>query len=479
MAPRFAALWTRQRRAPTSIQAQSTQTVPAAPVHDMGVVGAKKARGIAGLFSDLLSQAQKNLVPKGGGAGNKSENDTHKNIDTPKNLELPHVLQKKKEFPEANSAKSVTRARDGGMEAAAGKVHSTPDHNRGGDGLADVGKPPDHGKPGASPAVHAVEASATHERRGSTHVENPTNPETGSERTADDRPRIKEKKNSAADEASAAAVAGASLAGKALPITANPSRAKSSSPGVDDDSSLEKKSERQVTEPKVSVLDLRRSTETRGMAASKSEAKTEDAAKDSIRETKSPVSDSGRELHRELTLDARYSGDTGGSSLPVKTDATSGQGRDFQSIMAERMRDAWNGEIVQSAHIVLKDGDVGIIRLRLRPESLGNVKIELNLSENNISGRIVVESDAAKNAFERNMNELADAFKQGGFGSAKLEVSVGGGSAGGAHAGGAGAGSSGEPFFSERLRGATGWTTDAAIAASAYSRRSGTIDILA
>ena len=101
---------------------------------------------------------------------------------------------------------------------------------------------------------------------------------------------------------------------------------------------------------------------------------------------------------------------------------------DFQSALAERLRDAWNGEIVQSAHIVLKDGDAGTIRLRLKPESLGNVKIELNLSDNNISGRITVESDEAKSAFERNMNELADAFKQGGFDSARLEVAVGGGS---------------------------------------------------
>ena len=130
-------------------------------------------------------------------------------------------------------------------------------------------------------------------------------------------------------------------------------------------------------------------------------------------------------------------------------------------MLADRLREAWNGEIVQSARIVLKDGDAGTIRLRLRPESLGNVKIELNLSENNISGRILVESDKAKSAFERNMNQLADAFKQGGFDSASLEVAVGGGSGGGSSRDSSWKGSP-EPFFSERLRGAVGSTADPA-----------------
>ncbi len=143
-------------------------------------------------------------------------------------------------------------------------------------------------------------------------------------------------------------------------------------------------------------------------------------------------------------------------------------------MLADRLREAWNGEIVQSARIVLKDGDAGTIRLRLRPESLGNVKIELNLSENNISGRILVESDAAKSAFEKNMSELSDAFRQGGFDSARLEVAVGGGSGGSSSRD-----ESREPFYSERLRTVVGSAADPATATSAYARRGGAVDILA
>jgi len=125
---------------------------------------------------------------------------------------------------------------------------------------------------------------------------------------------------------------------------------------------------------------------------------------------------------------------------------------------------------------VLKDGDSGTIRLRLKPESLGNVKIELNLSDNNISGRITVESDEAKSAFEKNMGELADAFKQGGFDSARLEVAVGGGSGGNA---GGDPGGDPKPFYSERFRSAVGSQAAPATASSAYARRGGSVDILA
>ncbi|MDP3179833.1 MAG: flagellar hook-length control protein FliK [Spirochaetaceae bacterium] len=155
--------------------------------------------------------------------------------------------------------------------------------------------------------------------------------------------------------------------------------------------------------------------------------------------------------------------------------AVSESAAEFRALLAERLQESWNGEIVKSAHIVLRDGDSGTIRLRLKPESLGNVKIELNLSDNNISGKIVVESDEAKTAFERNMAELADAFRAGGFDSARLEVSVGSGSGGGAARDEGGSG----PFYSERLRSASASSAQPATAQAAYARLGGSVDIFA
>lgn len=121
--------------------------------------------------------------------------------------------------------------------------------------------------------------------------------------------------------------------------------------------------------------------------------------------------------------------------------------RDFTSVLTEQLKATWNGDIVQNAHLILKDGDAGTIRLRLHPDSLGGVKIELQLADKSISGKIIVESDEAKTAFERNMASLQDAFKQGGFESARLEVQVGSGNSGAA----GGQGQDGPvPFWSER-----------------------------
>ena len=111
--------------------------------------------------------------------------------------------------------------------------------------------------------------------------------------------------------------------------------------------------------------------------------------------------------------------------------------------------------------------------MRLKPESLGEVKIELNLSDKSISGKIVVESDEAKSAFERNMAELSDAFKQGGFETASLQVSVGSGS--GREGGGEGKRDD-APFFSERLRAAE---TASAPSFVVQNRRGNAVDILA
>ncbi len=141
------------------------------------------------------------------------------------------------------------------------------------------------------------------------------------------------------------------------------------------------------------------------------------------------------------------------ADAPVPADRPSNskpaQGSGFSEILARHMADAGAQDIVKAAHIVLRDGDAGMIRLRLEPESLGNVKIELKMSEKNITGRIIVETDEARNAFERSLSSLRDAFTESGFETASLEVSVGGGQAeGGGDPAEPGAG----PFFTERLR---------------------------
>lgn len=128
-------------------------------------------------------------------------------------------------------------------------------------------------------------------------------------------------------------------------------------------------------------------------------------------------------------------------------------GSSFKEALAQRL-EAGTGELVRAAQLVLKDGDLGLIRLRLEPESLGGVKIELKLAEKQISGRIVVESDLAAEAFRSGLDALRDAFAEAGFDARALDVEVRGDLGGQAGQGGEREAGDGErgPYWSARLR---------------------------
>jgi flagellar hook-length control protein FliK len=79
---------------------------------------------------------------------------------------------------------------------------------------------------------------------------------------------------------------------------------------------------------------------------------------------------------------------------------------------------------VRHASVILRDSSEGTIRLALKPESLGNVKIRLEMAENKITGRIVVESEEALHAFEKEITSLEKAFVESGFEGANLEMSL-------------------------------------------------------
>lgn len=430
-----------------------------------------KAKGLAGIFSEILGQAQKNLGAKDSKGAQPSS--------------VPKAEHKegsdKSELHKAQAARKDSKAAPS-LVAAALSPKATAEK-------AEV--------PLAKASAHAASGGAVENPKKAGESKRLQERHTGqlerseSEAASDDRLKASEERRKAKAKGQTAEAPYALAALKTLspnPVSPKPKAGDSASEG---DSSINKSGEgrggsRASSKPELSVLDLRRQAESKKASAAKdaaakesSESAAVDPAKDGTRGDRAS-SDHGNSLARELSLDARSPGD---SSLAggARSDSAvaSGRGQDLQSLLAERLRDQWNGEIVQSAHIVLRDGDAGTIRLRLRPESLGNVKIELNLSDNNISGKIVVESDEAKSAFERNMNQLADAFKQGGFDTASLQVSVGGGSGGGAQARGGQGDEASSPFFSERLRSAVDSPAEPATAASAYARRGASVDILA
>jgi hypothetical protein len=94
----------------------------------------------------------------------------------------------------------------------------------------------------------------------------------------------------------------------------------------------------------------------------------------------------------------------------------------LRETLSQELRGALGQDIVRHASMILKDGGEGLIRLSLKPESLGNVKIRLELSENKIAGRIIVENSDALRAFERELPVLEAAFRDSGFDGASLEL---------------------------------------------------------
>lgn len=87
----------------------------------------------------------------------------------------------------------------------------------------------------------------------------------------------------------------------------------------------------------------------------------------------------------------------------------------FASVLAEQIK-ANATELVERGRIVLQDGNVGEIRLQLKPAHLGNVKIQLKMSgDKKMQGEVTVFSKEAFDAFEESMQDLVASFNDAGF----------------------------------------------------------------
>jgi hypothetical protein len=126
---------------------------------------------------------------------------------------------------------------------------------------------------------------------------------------------------------------------------------------------------------------------------------------------------------KEITLELRLS-NQGQESQTATTSWETKAGQAFEDILARELHQNLNNDIVRHASIILRDSSEGTIRLALKPESLGNVKIRLEMAENRITGRIVVETEETLHAFEKEITSLEKAFVESGFEGASLEMSL-------------------------------------------------------
>lgn len=97
----------------------------------------------------------------------------------------------------------------------------------------------------------------------------------------------------------------------------------------------------------------------------------------------------------------------------------------FQAMLSNQLQNN-AADFVKAGNIVLKDNDAGQIKLILHPESLGNVKIDLEISDKTLTGRITVASREAFNAFKESSESLRQAFINSGFENAGFELAMAG-----------------------------------------------------
>lgn len=127
----------------------------------------------------------------------------------------------------------------------------------------------------------------------------------------------------------------------------------------------------------------------------------------------------------EMTVELTNAETAQMNMLSSNNQTASADGSQFQAMLTNQIQQS-APEIVKAGSVILKDNDSGQIKLVLNPESLGSVKIDLHISEKAVTGRIVVASQEAYNAFKESADSLRQAFIHSGFESAGFDVSYSG-----------------------------------------------------
>lgn len=135
-------------------------------------------------------------------------------------------------------------------------------------------------------------------------------------------------------------------------------------------------------------------------------------------EMKSDYSEQDNSLNLLLSLS-----ETAKQNILSSNNQTAGaSGSTFQQMLSQQIQ--FNApDFVRAGNIVLQDNNSGSINMILKPENLGNVKINLHLSDNVITGQITVNSKEAFDAFKQNLETLKQAFQNSGFENANLSLS--------------------------------------------------------
>jgi len=102
---------------------------------------------------------------------------------------------------------------------------------------------------------------------------------------------------------------------------------------------------------------------------------------------------------------------------------------DFNNLMMtslkERLEEKINQDFVKNTNFLLKNYDSGEIKLLLKPDTLGSIRMKFLMEDGSLNGKIIVENYNVKDIFNNNINSLIESFKHEGIEVGDLEVFTG------------------------------------------------------
>ncbi len=93
--------------------------------------------------------------------------------------------------------------------------------------------------------------------------------------------------------------------------------------------------------------------------------------------------------------------------------------------LARRLNGDLGDTIVRQARVIFSEGDKAEIRLIIRPPELGRVRIQLQMEQGHIAGRILVDNASVRQVIEQNLAALQRAFAEAGLEMGQLDVQTG------------------------------------------------------
>lgn len=163
---------------------------------------------------------------------------------------------------------------------------------------------------------------------------------------------------------------------------------------------------------KISVIDMRTEQVAEQIANPEDSAVTKEGAK---------KSDFVKTVEYDSNGNATISLNLKGENQGIDNGVVQTSNQDFSSMLSREIASSAN-DLVKTGSIILKDNNAGTINLILNPEELGSVKIKLEISDNQITGKILVASKEAYDAFNQNLNLLKNAFIDSGFSAGGFDL---------------------------------------------------------